>query len=74
MKIPALTRLSVASAVGAVLLTLSGCVVAPAPGYARSRIAVGGPPVVGYVWWDGAWSNDGWHRHWVEGHWGPPRY
>jgi hypothetical protein len=74
MKIQNKSRLAVLAAAAAVL-TLSGCVVAPAPYHSRERVsvAVGPPPVEGYIWWEGAWAYDGGHRRWVEGHWGPPR-
>ena len=62
------TRLA-ACAAAAAILTLSGCVIAPAPYHSRERVsvAVGPPPVEGYVWWEGAWAYDGGHRR-VTGH------
>ncbi|MGC3980895.1 MAG: hypothetical protein QM808_06540 [Steroidobacteraceae bacterium] len=50
---------------------LSGCVVTPAHRYAvRGEVAVA--PAPGLIWFDGYWGR-GPHRHWVPGHWGPPR-
>ena len=76
------------AAIGAALLAagmLSGCVVAPAPGYyyggAVVRVAppaptvevVGVAPAPGYVWMGGYWNWVGAQHVWVGGHWGPGR-
>ncbi|WAC72682.1 hypothetical protein OU995_24630 [Roseateles sp. SL47] len=67
---------------------LSGCIVLPPRpyhgggyGYGGERggyegayqPAVVGPPVAGYVWFEGCWEWRGGQRSWVDGHWGPPR-
>jgi hypothetical protein len=68
-------------------VTLSGCVVAPAPGYygdetvmvappAPQVEVVGVAPAPGYVWIGGYWNWVGGRHVWVGGHWdaGRPGY
>jgi len=74
-------------AVASALLSaaLSGCVVAPAPGYyadvAVTEVApppvqyevVGVAPTPGYIWIGGAWFWEGGRYAWHPGHWEAPR-
>ncbi len=63
--------------------TLTGCVVAPAPGYYGGVVTIAPPeprvevvgvaPAVGYVWFPGYWGWSGGAHVWVAGHWGPGR-
>ncbi len=72
----------------AVALTVSACVVAPAPGYygggyytgavtiapPPAQVEVyGSPPTPGYVWLGGYWNWAGGRHVWVGGHWSAPR-
>jgi hypothetical protein len=63
---------------------LSGCVVAPAPGYYRAGYVAVAPPVPqveivgvaptpGYVWFPGYWRWNGGAHVWVGGYWGAGR-
>ena len=65
---------------------LTGCVVAPAPGYYRAGVVVsnveppppqyevvGVAPVPGYIWIGGAWFWEGGRYAWRPGHWEAPR-
>jgi hypothetical protein len=63
---------------------LSGCVVAPAPGYYGARVVtvappppqvevVGVAPAPGYVWFGGYWNWVGGQHVWVPGYWGAGR-
>jgi hypothetical protein len=64
-------------------LALSGCVVAPAPGYYGARVMVAPPPLraevygvapyPGYFWMGGYWNWVGGRHVWVDGHWQAPR-
>ena len=65
-------------------VTLTGCVVAPAPGYyaggtvmvappAPQVEVVGVAPAPGYVWIGGYWNWVGGRHIWVSGHWTKPR-
>ncbi len=75
--------LLIALAVAPLVASLTGCVVVPAHryraydagyegGYAEPAY-VASPPVVGYIWFEGAWDYRGGGRRWVPGHWGPRR-
>ena len=64
---------------------LSGCIVAPAPGYyadvavtdvappAPQYEVVGVAPSPGYIWIGGAWFWEGGRHAWHPGHWEAPR-
>jgi len=77
-------RSLVAALASTMLLTaLSGCIVAPAPGYAavvayeappplRYEV-VGVAPAPGYFWVSGAWFYSGGHYRWHGGYWEAPR-
>ena len=65
-------------------VALTGCVVAPAPGYYGAGVVtvappeprvevVGVAPTVGWVWFPGYWEWSGGAHVWVSGHWGPGR-
>ncbi|HEY2684000.1 MAG TPA: YXWGXW repeat-containing protein [Steroidobacteraceae bacterium] len=66
-------------------VALTGCIVAPAPGYygggavvtvapPEPRVeVVGVAPSAGYVWFPGYWNWGGGSHVWVGGHWGPGR-
>jgi hypothetical protein len=69
---------------GALLcVALSGCVVAPAPGYGEVVAyqapppvqveTIGVAPVPGYFWIGGAWFWEGGRYAWHPGHWSAPR-
>lgn len=67
------------------LLSLGGCIVAPAqpPYYEREAVLVGPPPprveyvgpppAVGYLWIDGRWDWVGHRYEWAPGRWEAPR-
>ncbi|OWQ93240.1 hypothetical protein CDN99_01760 [Roseateles aquatilis] len=62
----------------ALMASLTGCVVAPVQPYAYGPPVydagyAAGPPVVGYVWFNGFWGYDRGVRRWNGGHWGPRR-
>lgn len=76
--------LAVAAALSASLLT--GCIVAPAPGYYYPGAAVvtvappeprvevvGVAPSAGYIWFPGFWAWEGGAHVWHAGYWGPGR-
>ena len=65
-------------------VALSGCEVAPAPGYYGGAVVtvappeprvevIGVAPTAGYVWFPGYWNWSGGAHVWVGGHWGPGR-
>jgi len=80
---PITVRLAVASVL--VSAALSGCIVAPAPGYyadvAVTEVAppppqyevVGVAPAPGYIWIGRAWFWEGGRHAWHPGHWDAPR-
>ncbi|MDH0864648.1 hypothetical protein [Mitsuaria sp. GD03876] len=75
-----LRPLFVVLAAAPLVASLTGCVVVPAhryrgydAGYDGGGPAYGGPPVAGYIWFEGVWEYRGGGRRWVPGHWGPRR-
>jgi len=54
------------------LLSLGGCVVAPAPYAPPYGETVVVAPSPGYIWIDGYWGWTGQQRIWVPGRWEPP--
>lgn len=73
-----------ATALAAVAISLTGCVVAPVgpPVYVEPVMMapppprveyLGPPPTVGYVWISGAWHWRGGRYEWGPGYWAPPR-
>jgi hypothetical protein len=64
---------------------LTGCIVAPAPGYYRPAAVVtvappvapvevyGAPPTPGFIWFPGFYGWEGGAHVWHAGYWGPGR-
>ncbi len=81
---PRLRVVLTGTAVSIAALTLTACIVAPAPGYYGGPVVnvappppqaevIGVAPVAGYIWIGGFWDWVGGRHVWMRGHWDAPR-